>query len=557
MCSRTVTSAGTFGALILLAPFLFSQTNAADAGKTRPASVGEEEVADHRAGDPPFLRISLPPREAGELAMEGIAVRVAVDSSGAVISALSDENASAELRSRAAAVVRNLRYRPFQRGGHNVAAAFEERVRVLPPELIPKTRVPFPTVHDWNSVRITLTRTRCYGMCPSYRVEIHGDGKVLYEGQGFVAVMGSHRGSIPKESVVELVNAFHDADYYSLQGEYVWGATDLPTYETSIEIDGRLKKVKDYAGWQIGMPLAVSKLESEIDRLADTDRWTRGNQNTAKSLSEEKWDFKTPEAAETLARVAQSENADAVRNLVAAGVPLDANSKDTAIALFQAASRGDVTMLNALLEAGAGKDPNAINAALVTAASGGRAEAVRWLIDRGASPNSTDYSGKTLLMAAAASGVPAVVEQALSFNPDVNARDAQGRTALMEAVGQLHYGAEREEVNRAEVVRLLADHGADPNLQDEKQNTALIECGWDADAALMLIKRGANVNAQNNDGITPLIDTPVEDVARVLIENGADLSLRDKQGKTALEEAKQSGMKGKAAAIEAAQKHKQ
>jgi uncharacterized protein len=85
----------------------------------------------------------------------------------------------------------------------------------------------------------------------------------------------------------------------------------------------------------------------------------------------------------------------------------------------------------------------------------------------------------------------------------------------------------------------------------------MIECGWDADAALMLIKRGANVNAQNNDGITPLIDTPVEDVARVLIENGADLSLRDKQGKTALEVAKQSGMKGKAAAIEAAQKHKQ
>jgi hypothetical protein len=44
---------------------------------------------------------------------------------------------------------------------------------------------------------------------------------------------------------------------------------------------------------------------------------------------------------------------------------------------------------------------------------------------------------------------------------------------------------------------LLAERGADPNLQDEKRSTALIECAWDADAALMLIKRGANVNAQN------------------------------------------------------------
>ena len=58
------------------------------------------------------------------------------------------------------------------------------------------------------------------------------------------------------------------------------GATDLPTYETSIEIDGRLKIVKDYAGEQIGMPLTVSKLEADIDRLADTDRWTKGNENT-------------------------------------------------------------------------------------------------------------------------------------------------------------------------------------------------------------------------------------------------------------------------------------
>jgi ankyrin repeat protein len=81
------------------------------------------------------------------------------------------------------------------------------------------------------------------------------------------------------------------------------------------------------------------------------------------------------------------------------------------------------------------------------------------------------------------------VEQVLSFNPDVNARDTHGRTALIEAVGENRH-----------IVRLLLDRGADPNLDDERGNTALIGCAWDADAALALIKHGANVNIQNKEG---------------------------------------------------------
>jgi hypothetical protein len=58
-------------------------------------------------------------------------------------------------------------------------------------------------------------------------------------------VTGSHHGSVSKGTVSELVDGFRNVDYYSLEDEYVWPATDLPTYETSIEIDGKLKKVKD------------------------------------------------------------------------------------------------------------------------------------------------------------------------------------------------------------------------------------------------------------------------------------------------------------------------
>jgi ankyrin repeat protein len=346
-------------------------------------------------------------------------------------------------------------------------------------------------------------------------------------------------------------------DYYSFEDEYVWPATDLPTYETSIEIDGKLKKVKDYAGEQVGMPLSVSKLEAEIDRLVDTERWTKGNENTVKSLTDEKWDFKSPQTAEMLARVAKTGQPEVVTELLAAGALIDPDSKTATMALVQAGARGDASMLQALLGAGARKNTKSLDGALFAAASAGRLEAVRLLVATGATPTPETPSSRTLLMAAAGSGVPGVVQEVLSFNPDVNTRGAQGRTALMEAVGQPYFGAERAEVNRAEVVRLLLERGADRNIQDERGNTALIECAWHADASLALIKHGANLNTQNKDGLSALINSVSPDVAHVLVENGADLYLQDKEGKTALEEAKRFNRPDKEAVLEAAQAHRQ
>src|ERR1700722_12611777 len=464
--------------VLLASALCFTQNNS----ENHPLVVSFDEVRGHLIGDPPLIRVSLPQRESVLLGMQGISVRVTVDVHGDVISAVADKSASADLQSRAEAAVKNPHFRPFERGGHAVVASFEDRVIVLPPELLPKRHVSFPTIRDWNSLRMTIKRTACFGTCPSYRVEIHGDGTVLYEGQAYVAVTASHRGSVFKETISALVDAFRNANYYSLEDDYVWSATDLPTCETSIEIDGKLKTVKDYAGEQVGMPLSVSKLEAEIDRLVDTDRWTKGNENTVKSLTDEKWDFKSAQAPEMLARVAKSGQPKVVSELLAAGVPIDPDSKTATTALMQAGARGDVSMLQALLGAGARKNTKSLDEALFAAVSAGRVEAVRVLIANGATPTSENTSSRTLLMAAAGSGVPRVVQEVLSFSPDVNTRAAQGRSALMEAVGQSHFGTERGKVNRAEVVRILLERGADPNLQDERGNTALIECAWDADA---------------------------------------------------------------------------
>ena len=104
---------------------------------------------------------------------------------------------------------------------------------------------------------------------------------------------------------------------------------------------------------------------------------------------------------------------------------------------------------------------------------------------------------------------------------------------------------------------MLLERAADPNVQDDRGNRALIECAWHADAALALIKHGANLNTQNKDGLTALINTVSPNVVQVLVENGADLHLRDKEGKTALEETKRFNRPDKAAVLKAAQAHRQ
>ena len=54
----------------------------------------------------------------------------------------------------------------------------------------------------------------------------------------------------------------------------------------------------------------------------------------------------------------------------------------------------------------------------------------------------------------------------------------------------------------------------------------------------MLIEKGADVDAKNNDGGTALHWAALNehiDIAKILIENGANINAKDKDGETALE----------------------
>lgn len=134
------------------------------------------------------------------------------------------------------------------------------------------TTPPTPTPSD-SPVVATLEREPCFGFCPVYKVAVHADGTVKYEGIRSVKTKGEATGSIGAEGVEQLHAAFAAADYFNLQDEYVrMEITDLPYANTSYTKDGRSKAVRHYAGDRTA-PEALTKLEQEIDRIVNIEQW--------------------------------------------------------------------------------------------------------------------------------------------------------------------------------------------------------------------------------------------------------------------------------------------
>lgn len=246
----------------------------ANAHRPRTTNIQNDELAQHRLTRSALIHEQLPP---GFTSVQAL-LHVVVNTSGQVESATAwnvDRTDEKWARDQAEAAEQLQRFRPFKRRRHLVRAAFDDSVWIIPPVQWAPIHVPFPEISNWNTLRIKLTRTYCYGMCPAYTVEVHGDGQVLFDGQGNVPALGRFRSHISREAVAKLLASFRKADYFSLQDEYVSMITDSPTCLTSIQFDGLTKSVKDYVGFTAGMPEVVFQLERDIDQIARDKEWIR------------------------------------------------------------------------------------------------------------------------------------------------------------------------------------------------------------------------------------------------------------------------------------------
>jgi ankyrin repeat protein len=129
-----------------------------------------------------------------------------------------------------------------------------------------------------------------------------------------------------------------------------------------------------------------------------------------------------------------------------------------------------------------------------------------------------------------------MVREILRYHPELETRDRDGKTVLFAAEEN---GYHDEEGARLECIRLLADAGANVDARDGHGNTPLHETVL-PEVYEELLKRGADVNARNDDGETPIFTTYEPAALPLFIAHGADLTIRNNDGKTAAQFIKQN-----------------
>jgi ankyrin repeat protein len=500
------------------------------------------------------------PEKGVEPGFNQLSITLTVSPAGEVIDAkVSSGTGSEKYWPLVESEVRQWKFTPFEQDGKAVTAEVQEYVDLVPPERLPIVHVAAPIVRADSIVEIVLERSGCLGACPSYKVTVSTNG-IVFDGDDSVTVSGKHNDTVNPDEVRDLAKRFVAADFYSLDSKYIANVTDNPGYKLSIEIDGQKKEVDDYVGSWEGMPAVVTELEDAVDKLARTKRWIEGGSGLVGALESEKYDFRTFDAQVTLKEAATRGQASTVKELLAAGVPLEPFPAPKPTEEYESvpfdgvgwlnAASGHLEVLQVLIKAGASKDDQGDkDLALAGAAASGRVESVRSLIAYGANPNA-DLSkllvteagpGMTMqgpgagnvLIYAARSGNPETVGEILRYHPNLEARDKEGKTALF-AAGE--YRNSDEDGARVECVRLLVRAGANVNARDNDGNAPLHET-FLTDVEEELLKLGADVNARNNDGETPIFTTVDDDAIPLFIAGGADLTIRNSANETVIQAA--------------------
>ncbi|XP_008287509.1 ankyrin repeat and SOCS box protein 4 isoform X2 [Stegastes partitus] len=136
-------------------------------------------------------------------------------------------------------------------------------------------------------------------------------------------------------------------------------------------------------------------------------------------------------------------------------------------------------------------------------------DCAKQLILKGAKVNVASHNNDedTPLHTAARFGVPELVALFLAHGASVDAVNSLQETALMTAAFWAF--DTKEQIYSQEhhfVCRLLLDHQADPNLQEEDHKTALHKAAWNCDHVLMqmLLEAGADARAMDINGCAPI-----------------------------------------------------
>ncbi|HBR27096.1 MAG TPA: quinoprotein dehydrogenase-associated putative ABC transporter substrate-binding protein [Rhizobiales bacterium] len=188
---------------------------------------------------------------------------------------------------------------------------------------------------------------------------------------------------------------------------------------------------------------------------------------------------------------------------------------------------------------------------LISAARQRHDDMINLLIELGADVNLAKSDGTTPLIAAASRDHVPSIKVLLEHGADVEKPGPQGFRALPLAIADDNYEAAKALIEAgAKVNEPSGAEGLTPLMVAAAQTAPaegamfLPSSTRPIDIAKSLIERGANVNAQSTKGVTALMIAATHNnppMIGLLMESGADASLKDDQGQTATDVATRNG----------------
>jgi len=246
-------------------------------------------------------------------------------------------------------------------------------------------------------------------------------------------------------------------------------------------------------------------------------------------------------------------------------------------ALHFATRDGNLEMARVLLDAKADLERRSANGTrpLVVAIINNHIELAMFLLEQGADPNAADdFHKRTPLYAAVEMRNPdftrespptvsdkrdpmdlikALLARGADPNAQVNTTPVRG--FMQGSASWVNFDGQTVFIRAAlagdiTLMRLLLQHGADPNIKTYEGSTALMASAgvnWVVaqtysrsedeylEAAKLCLEKGADVNAINNQGFTPMhgaTNRGFDKMVQLLFDHGSKLDVKDKQGRT-------------------------
>ncbi len=167
---------------------------------------------------------------------------------------------------------------------------------------------------------------------------------------------------------------------------------------------------------------------------------------------------------------------------------------------------------------------------------------VKFLLEKGADINAQDNEGVTTLMFAVQTDKTKIIDICLSEKADINMKDKEGKTALFHTISS--FGILENVKTMTE--NMFGDYAKTDYVKNYMNQKKMEETDTAIRLIKLLVSNGADINAQDNKGNTLLmyaIALRNESLINEILKLNPDVNIKNKEGKTANDMAKEYGYK--------------